>query len=287
VDLSDPRRIIDAIHAVLRLPRQPQVEPPEQVVEALSRRPCLLLLDNFEQLMPTGVLVVRDLLERAPLLQCLVTSRRILDLRPEREIAVRPLPVPGVQAFGRSGVQEGLDPDPNSERLNAERPNAERLNTLLQNDSVALFVDRAQQAMPHFQLTRSNATAIGELCRRLEGIPLAIELAAARVKQVAPERMLAQIERRFELLVSHKRDLSPRHQSLWAALEWSCRLLSPELQRFFARLSVFRGGWTLEAAAAVCEEPAAGEFLTLLRDHSLVVTSRNFGQIFPDILAAL
>jgi predicted ATPase len=253
-DLSEPRLIIDTIHSALGLPRQPQRDPRVQVVEALSRRPSLLVLDNLEHLMPDAVPLVRELLEDAPLVQCLVTSRQILELTPEREIAVGPLPVPGVQAFRRSGIGEEAD-----------------LNALAANESVGLFVDRAQRARPDFQLTRANAAAVAELCRRLEGIPLALELAAAWVKQIPPAKMLHQLGQRFDLLVSRQRDLPSRHQTLRAAIDWSYQLLSPELQRFFARLFVFRGGFTSEAAAAVCQSPdLAREYLVALRDSSLV-----------------
>src|SRR5207248_1392489 len=117
--------------------------------------------------------------------------------------------------------------------------------------SVQLFLDRAQAIRPDFQLTPHNAAAVAELCRRLEGLPLALELAASRVWVLTPAQMLARLSERFELLVGRQRDAGSRHRSLRAALEWSYELLSPDLQRFFARLSVFRGGWTVEAAAAV------------------------------------
>jgi predicted ATPase len=171
-------------------------------------------------------------------------------------------------------------------------PNTEHL---LQYPSVALFVDRAGAARPGFRLTPENAAAVAQLCERLEGLPLAIELAAARSRVLMPPQILERLSRRFELLVSWRRDVSARHRTLWAALEWSYQLLSPELQRFFARLSIFRGGWTLEAAEAVCadvdlprltfrwggdllqseppqvDNPAALEHLEQLQQCSLVV----------------
>jgi predicted ATPase len=119
---------------------------------------------------------------------------------------------------------------------------------------VQLFVDRAQTVRPDFQVTRQNAPAVAALCARLEGIPLAIELAASRAQVLTPKEMLSQLEHRFDFLVSRRRDAAARHRTLRAAIDWSFRLLSPELGRFFARLSVFRGGWTVEAAEAVCAE---------------------------------
>src|SRR6185503_7909753 len=112
-------------------------------------------------------------------------------------------------------------------------------------ESVQLFVDRAQAVKPDFQVTNTNAPAVAELCDRLEGIPLAIELAAARAQVLTPQQMLNQLSRRFDLLVSRKRGVAERQRTLRAAVDWSYRLLSAELQRFFTRLCVFLGGWTV------------------------------------------
>jgi tetratricopeptide (TPR) repeat protein len=144
---------------------------------------------------------------------------------------------------------------------------------------VQLFVDRAQGIRPDFQVTPTNAGAIAALCQRLEGLPLAIELAAARAGVLTPTQMLARLEQRFELLMSRQRTAA-RHRSLRAALDWSYHLLTPELQRFFARLSVFRGGWTAAAAEVVCEEPLALEYLEQLRECSLVVAEETGVQGF-------
>ncbi len=238
-DLRDPALIPGAVLSALRLARDPEVEVSEQLAEALGGHSSLLVLDNFEQLLAEpqeerarsgngaadGTEPVCGLLEQLPALTCLVTSRQRLDLGGEREFVVQPLPT----------------------------PHAARLpEQLTLFDSVRLFVDRAQGVKPDFQVTRRNAAAVAELCNRLEGIPLALELAAARALLLTPAQMLAQLERRFDFLVTRRRDAHERHRTLRAAIEWSYRLLSPDLQRFFARLSVFRGGWTLEAAEAVC-----------------------------------
>src|SRR5262249_15124560 len=142
-------------------------------------------------------------------------------------------------------------------------------------DSVQLFVDRAQSVLPHFQVTNQNAAAVAELVHRLEGIPLAIELAAARAQVLTPAQMLAQLSDRVSFLTSRRRDLAERHRRLEGAIEWSYRLLVPELQRFFGRLSVFRGGWTVEAAEAICEEPLALDYLEQLRECSLVLSGET------------
>jgi predicted ATPase/DNA-binding SARP family transcriptional activator len=248
-DLADARLIADAARDALRLPRSPGREPLEQLVETLSRQPSLLLLDNFEHLIEEGAALVRTLLERVPVLTLLVTSRQSLGVEGEQEFPVAPLPVPGegvgcrVWGVGSDKVAPAgpytLHPTPDA---------------LLHFPGVRLFVDRAQAARPAFQLTAANAEAIAALCAKLEGLPLAIELAAARAGTLTPHQMLEQIEHRFQFLVSKKQRVIARHRSVWAALDWSYQLLSPELQHFFARLSVFRGGCTLEAAEAVCGE---------------------------------
>jgi predicted ATPase/DNA-binding SARP family transcriptional activator len=277
-DLVDPQAIVEKVLDALQAPRSPNVEPLEQVVACLSQQPSLLLLDNLEHLVAEGAGLVRTLLERVETLTILVTSRQRLNLAGEQEFPVPPLPVPADDSLlGVDRVDQPALADPST--LNPQ------LSTLAQYASVRLIVDRAQAAKPDFQLTLGNAAAVATLCRQLEGLPLAIELAAARVGVLTPAQMLERLSQRFELLVGRQRDGDARHRSLWATLDWSYQLLEPELQRFFARLSVFRGGWTLEAAEAItcrearlptqwvdaCEEPQALEHLQQLRECSLVL----------------
>jgi predicted ATPase/DNA-binding SARP family transcriptional activator len=243
-DTTDPAVCADTVLDSLGLTRSPLREPLDQVSEFLAKQRSLLVLDNFEQLVEGGTEMVRSLITRVPVVTCLVTSRRSLGLAGEREFPLPPLPIPN-------------GPD-----------TPERLSLY---DSVRLFVDRAQGVRPDFQVTSHNAPAVAALCERLEGIPLAIELAAARAQVLTPGQMLAQVANRFELLTTRKRDADSRHRTLHAAVEWSYRLLTPELQQFFSRLSVFRGGWTVEAAEAVCEEPLALDYLAQLRECSLVL----------------
>ncbi len=245
-DLSDGRLVAGAILEALGIPRSPVADAETQAAEALSKDRSLLILDNFEQVVADGAEVILKLLERAPQLVCLVTSRQILGLEGEREFVVPPLSTPNT---------ENATPD-----------------SLSLYDSVRLFVDRAQAVKPDFQVTNSNAHAVAELCDRLEGIPLALELAAARALVMTPSQMLAQLSRRFEFLVSRRRGVAERQRTLRAAVDWSFRLLSPQLQEFFTDLSVFRGGWTVEAAEVVCDEPLAIDYLAQLRDCSLVLT---------------
>ncbi len=252
-DVEDPRLFTDRIAAVMGVPHSANAGLFERVVDALAGQPSLLVLDNLEQLViDTGaadgadvVEGVQTLLERVPDLSILSTSRALLGLPGEQEFVVPPLRTPG-----------GAD-------------NPEALGVY---ESVRLFVDRAQAVKPDFRVTNHNAPAVAELCDRLEGLPLAIELAAARAQVLTPAQMLAQLANRFEFLVSRKRGVAERQRTLRAAVDWSYRLLAPDLQRFFARLSVFRGGWSVEAAEAVCDEPLALDLLAQLRECSLVIT---------------
>ena len=247
-DLTHARQIAGAIRDTLHLPRSPGVEPLDQVIDRLTGLPALLVLDNFEHLAAGGAALVLTLLSRVPALTCLVTSRRRLALACEHKYPVRPLPTPG-----------GED-------------TPERLAQLA---SVQLFLDRAQIARPDFQITVRNAADIAALCRSLEGIPLALELAAARALVLSPAQMRARLAQRFELLATGRADKASRHRSVWAAIDWSYHLLAPPLQRLFTRLSVFRGGWSLEAAETVCEEPLALDYLSQLQGHSLIFAEES------------
>jgi predicted ATPase/DNA-binding SARP family transcriptional activator len=246
-DLVDARLIPGAVARALDLGTEAGTDPIDQIAAAIDR-PTLLVLDNFEQLSEEGPAFLLSLLSRAPLLRCLVTSRHPLGLSGERELTLKPLETP-------NGPEEP--------------------EYLMRFPSVGLFVDRAQSVRSDFQVTPGNAGAVSELCRRLEGVPLALELAAARSQLLTTAQMVAMLKSRFDLLKSGRKDREARHRSLWAAIDWSYALLSPELQRFFAALFVFRGSFAPEAAAAVCREPRALDYLSQLRAHSLIVTAES------------
>jgi predicted ATPase len=251
-DLSDPTYLAQAIADGLCLPHVPQVDPLEQIITALTAQPAVLILDNFEHLVTDGAALVTTLLTRAPQLQILVTSRKLLGLLAELEFALAPMPVP--------------EPCNTPERL-------------IRYESVQLFLDRAQAVRPNFCMNPNNTADIGALCERLEGLPLAIELAAARTVVLAPAQMLKQLEDRFKLLAGGRQDLPERQRTLRATLDWSYSLLGVGLRTFFARLSVFRGSWTLEAAEKVCAEPLALDLLAELRACSLIQTLESDRQI--------
>ena len=195
-------------------------------VRATVRARTLLVLDNFEQLLAAAPLLVA-LVESTPALTLLVTSRAVLRISGEQCFPVPPLPVPDVA------------------RLPA-------LDALGRNPAIALFVRQATARQPAFALTADNAATLAAICVRLDGLPLAIELAAARVRILSPAQILARLERRLTLLVDGGRDLPVRQQTLRQAIDWSHELLSDAERRLFRRLAVFAGSWTLEGAEAVC-----------------------------------
>lgn len=221
--------------------------PIEEAVKIfLAKKSLLLVLDNFEQIVDAAPQLLPLL--GAANIKFLVTSREILRLRGEQEFHLAPLPVPG-------------DTPPEH---------------LLDFPSVNLFVERARAVKPEFKLDEKNASLAAEICSRLDGLPLAIELAAARIRSLSLSVMLEQFDRRFEWLTQGARDLPAWRQTLQGAVEWSYSLLSEKERALFARLSVFNGGWTLEAAREVCSDDVLcprAEVLNLLMqlvDKSLV-----------------
>jgi predicted ATPase/tRNA A-37 threonylcarbamoyl transferase component Bud32 len=226
--VKDPDLVVPTVAQVLGVREIGNRSPMEAVTEAIaaSSKPLLLVLDNFEQLMSAAPLV-SDLLERCANLKILVTSRAVLRVYGEHDFEVPPLALPNRVAC-----------------LSVE--------TMQQSPAVALFVQRASAVKAGFALGPDNAAAVAEICARLDGLPLAIELAAARVRMLAPAAMLKRLEHRFDLLTGGARDLPARQQTLRATVEWSYGLLTAEEQKLFRRLSVFVNGCTLEAVEAVC-----------------------------------
>ncbi len=226
--VSDPDLIASTISQTLGARESGSQRPLETLREHLQtlRAPMLLLLDGFEHLI-SAASIVADLVATGPNLKVLVTSRSPLHVYGEHEFPVPPLALPDPRT---------LPP----------------LEVLSQYEAVALFIQRAIAVKPDFVVTKENAPAIAEICRRLDGLPLAIELAAARVKLLSPSAMRTRLERRLQLLTGGARDLPARQQTLRGAIDWSHDLLNAAEQKLFRRLSVFVGGCTLEAAEAVC-----------------------------------
>jgi predicted ATPase/transcriptional regulator with XRE-family HTH domain len=257
--LDDPALVISTIAKTLGLKESEHRSPFDLVQSALRERRLLLLLDNFERLLPAALQLIA-LLARCPQLKILVTSRAVLHVQGEYEFPVFPLALPA------------LEPIPATEVL-ASCP------------AVVLFVQRAQAVRPGFQVRDSNARAIAEICVRLDGLPLALELAAARSKVLSPQELLVRLTHRLEVLTSGPQDLPARQQTLRNTILWSYQLLDAQEQRLFRRLSVFAGSCTLEAAEVVCAalagEEGTGyllESVTSLLDKSLLRTIQQEGQ---------
>jgi predicted ATPase/DNA-binding response OmpR family regulator len=223
--VRDPALVLPAIAQVLALKEvagQPLLETLKSYLREQQR---LLILDNFEQIVAAAP-IVAELLAAAPQVKMLITSRASLRIYGEHEAPVPSLSLPDLSC--------------------------PTLSALAQSPAVALFVERARAVKYDFQLTDENAAAIAEICVRLDGLPLAIELAAARIKCLSPQAMLPRLNRRLKLLTGGAKDLPERHQALRSTIDWSYDLLSPDEQALFMRLSVFVGGCSLEAAEAVC-----------------------------------
>jgi len=223
--IRDPQLVASVIAQALGLTEQAERPPIELLKASLRTKRALLLLDNFEQVAAAGPLV-GELLAAAPQLKVLITSREMLHVYGEHEYVVPPLSLPDMRRL----------------------PPIERLT---QYEAVRLFIERAQAVRPDFAVTAENAPAIAEICVRLDGLPLAIELAAARGKLFPPRALLARLDRRLGLLTGGPRDLPARQQTLRNTIGWSYDLLDAAEQAIFARLAVFVGGCTLATAEAV------------------------------------
>jgi len=245
--LTEPGLVVPAIAQVLGL-RDAGDQPLDgRLREYLRDRQLLLILDNFEHLLSATVELL-DVLADAPQVKVLVTSRALLRVSIEHSIRVPTLSVP-----------QSADP--------VALPELDRY------DAIRLFLERARAVDPDFRVTADEAATVAEICRRTDGLPLAIELAAARLRHLSPRALLARLERRLPLLIDGARDLPPRQRTLRETIAWSYGLLEPEVQRVLRHLAVFVDGCTLEAAEMVCDGVGADVFgsLTELVDQSLLL----------------
>ena len=223
--LTDPGLVVPTVALALGL-RETGGHPLRQLLQAhLRHRRVLLVLDNLEHL-PAAAPQAADLIATAPELRVIVTSRAPLRVRGEREYPVRPLELPALTKVPT-------------------------VDELAGNPAVVLFVERARAVVPSFALTRTNAAAVAAICRRLDGLPLAIELAAVWIRTLSPTSLLARLDRALPLLADGPRDLPERQRTMQRTIRWSYDLLEPRQQGLFRRLAIFAGGWTLEAAEAV------------------------------------
>ncbi|HEX4947314.1 MAG TPA: protein kinase [Blastocatellia bacterium] len=245
--INDPALVTSAITQTLGLQENAFTSLQTGLKDFLRDKQMLLLLDNFEQLLAAAP-QVSELLAACPNLKLLITSRAALKVRWEREFPVPPLALPALQ---------------------------DSVASLAVSPSVVLFVERARAVKPDFELNEENAQSIAEICARLDGLPLALELAAARIRVLTPRALLQRLGQSLKLLAGGARDLPERQQTIRNTIQWSCDLLSDAEQRLFRRLAVFVGGFTLEAAEAVCGELGACELdvldgITSLVDKSLL-----------------
>ncbi len=255
--LAEPALVPQAVASALGIQEQPGRPLRQTLVDALRSRQVLLVLDNCEHLVQVCAEIAESLLRDCPDLRILATSRQ-------------PLRIPGEVAWRVPPLGMPL------------RPGRIAPGELASSEAALLFVERARAAQPGFGLSEQNAPHIAQICHRLDGIPLALELAAARVPALGVPQLATRLEDCFSLLTGGSRTALPRQRTLRGALDWSCGLLSDREQRLFQRLSVFAGGWTLEAAEAICagEVLPRAEVLGLLAelvDQSLVVAEECGG----------
>ncbi|HSH21959.1 MAG TPA: tetratricopeptide repeat protein, partial [Candidatus Caenarcaniphilales bacterium] len=253
--VTDDSLVLQAIASTLRVKEQPGTPLLETLLAWLETRELLLVLDNCEHMLDTTASVTAALLRGCRSVKIAATTREPLGIVGERLYPVPPMSVPGDQR--RLAPAEAAE-----------------------SEAVSLFTERARAVQPSFELTARNTGAVTQICRRLDGIPLAIELAAARVRVLPAEQIAARLDDRFRLLTGGSRTALPRHRTLRAALDWSYELLSDEERASLARLSVFAGGFTVEAAEAVCStgELDGADTLDLLArlvDKSLVLADEE------------
>lgn len=257
VDLAAARSVADicqGVAAALGIPLAGRDAPEKAIASVLQfRKPLLLILDNFEQVAQHAGATIGLWWKASPDVRILATSRALLGIAGEREYELHPLSAPA--------------------RGSGRRRDTRKITNY---ESVDLFLQRAREADSRFELNDENADAVAEICAELDGIPLAIELAAARVKVLKPAQMVKKLGQKFELLKSSRRDLGPRQQTLVGAIEWGFELLSDVEKQAFLQLCVFRGGFFLEAAEAVVDlsalpdAPLVLDLLQGLREKSLI-----------------
>ncbi len=260
--LTTEALVVPSIGRVLEVTQRTGDDLEDAIVETIGARRLLLVLDNCEHVRNAVRSLLDEILRQCPYVHVLATSREALGL-----VAEHARDVPALATPPRDLAETDL------------------LEACQSSEAVLLFVDRARAVRSDFRLTEQNVSPVVGICRRLDGIPLAIELAAARTVVMSPAQLLARLEKSLDLLASRQAGIPDRHRTLRASIEWSYQLLPIPLREFFSRLSVFRGGWTLEAAESVLSGAAAidgvdtVDALEQLASSSLVVADEHFDEI--------
>ena len=259
--VTDPTLVAQQILDTLRYTSKPGQSAESALLESLKDRHLLLVLDNFEHLLPAASLV-SSVIQSTGRVQILATSRIVLKRR--GEVVVEVYPLPGPEDEDEPGIE-----------------------TLSQYPSTSLFVERARSARPGWEPVDSEADDIIRLCRELDGLPLAIELAAARMRAMTVSELRTRLSDRFRLLAARDSELPERQQTLRAALDWSYDLLASEERATLARLGVFRGGFDMDAAAYVCDSGDVWDTIPALQDHSFLISRERRGLMRYDLLEAV
>lgn len=256
--LTDATLVPQTTAKALGIAEQPGRPLGETLAATLAPRSLLLVLDNCEHLLEACATLAYDLLSECPALHIIATSRQALDVMGEQVYRVPSLLVPPHESASQDKTAGELEMD---------------IHPLMEYEAIQLFVERASRVSSTFRLHHRNAGAVVEICRQLDGIPLAIEMAAARLRSMSVSEINSRLDNRFRLLTSGNRGVLPRHQTLRAAIDWSYDQLTEAERILLCRLSVFAGGWTLEAAESVCEngDDYISDTLASLVDKSLVL----------------
>jgi len=248
--LTDPALVPQSVCAALGVKPEGDTSALDALINYMHAKKILLVMDNCEHLIDACAQLCDSLLHACPELRIIASSREALGIEGENAYRVPSLSLPNP----KSGLQ-----------------------VIEESEAVRLFMERANAVLPEFQMTEANAPVIAQICQRLDGIALAIELAASRVKMLKVEQIATKLDDAFRLLTGGSRTALPRQQTLRAMIDWSYNLLSDSEKTFLRKLSVFMGGWTLEAAEVVCENKEALESLTHLVDKSLVSVDLEHG----------
>jgi predicted ATPase/DNA-binding XRE family transcriptional regulator len=279
--LTEPSPVVSSMVAALGLRDLSGSAPDDRLRVYLARKRLLLVLDNFEQVVAAAPLMA-DLLASSPQLGLLVTSREALRLQGEHEYPLSPLALPVVPSALAPSARTLVPLSCTGDAALTD----DEVATLARAPAVALFVERARAVRPDFTLSPTNAGAVAQICLRVDGLPLAIELAAAHLKLFPPRALLARLSSPLALLAGGPRELPAHQRTLYETIAWSCALLSPDEQMLFRRLAVFAGGCTVEAAEAVCAalegaEPLGTDVLdgpSALVDQSLLQLCEDEGE---------